>query len=127
MKNAALLLRKKTIMVVDDNQGVLDVMTIMLEHGGYEVTTATDGRSVRSLEEPLPDLILLDIMISGTDGRELCKALKGNDKTKNLPVLLLSANIDIKKISETCGADGYLSKPFDMKYMLDLVEWHTAQ
>ena len=119
--------RKKMIMVVDDSQGVLDVMTMMLELGGYQVTTTIDGSDVRNLKNPLPDLILLDIMISGTDGRELCKALKKNKKTKNVPVILISANIDIEKISKACGADGYLPKPFDMKYMLNLVEWHTSQ
>lgn len=119
--------KQKTIMVVDDNQGVLDVMTIMLELGGYGVTTTTDGRDVSKLKKPLPDLILLDIMISGTDGGEICRELKGNKKTKDIPVILLSANIDIEKISKACGANGYLSKPFDMKYMLDLVQWHTAQ
>ena len=121
------LTRQKMIMVVDDSQGVLDVMTIMLELGGYQVTTTIDGRILHNLKEPLPDLILLDIMISGTDGRELCKVLKKNKKTKSIPVILISANIDIEKISKACGADGYLPKPFDMKNMLDLVEWHTAQ
>lgn len=119
--------RQKTIMVVDDSQGVLDVMTLMLEFEGYHVTTSIDGRTVSNLQEPLPDLILLDIMISGTDGRVLCRALKANEKTRDVPVILISANIDIEKISKTCGADGYLPKPFDMKSMIDLVQWHVAQ
>ena len=119
--------KQKTIMVVDDSPGVLDVMTLMLELEGYKVITSIDGRTVRNLKEPLPDLILLDIMISGTDGRELCRALKDNQKTRDVPVILISANIDIEKISKTCGADGYLPKPFEMDYMINLVEWHTAQ
>ena len=120
-------LKQKMIMVVDDNPGVLDVMTVMLEMEGYQVTTSIDGRTVRNLKEPLPDLIFLDIMISGTDGRELCRALKANQKTRGVPVILISASTDIENISKISGANGYLSKPFDMDYMLSLVELYTAQ
>ncbi len=119
--------KQKMIMVVDDSQGVLDVIGLMLELEGYQVTTSLDGRIVSNLTEPLPDLILLDIMISGTDGRALCRALKDDKKTKDIPVILISANIDIEKISKASGADGFLPKPFDMDSMLKLVAWHTAE
>ena len=125
--NITTLERKKTVMVADDNQGILDVMKVILEHGGYMVITTNDGRTVRNLKAPLPDLLFLDIMLSGTDGRELCRELKENVKTRDLPILMLSANSELEKISKACGSDGYLSKPFDMKNMLDLVELHTAQ
>lgn len=119
--------RKKTVMVADDNEGILNVTKIILERGGYIAITTQDGSNVRNLKEPLPDLLLLDIMLSGTNGSELCRALKENKKTKGLPVLMFSANNDIKKISKSCGANGYVAKPFDMDHLLELVELHTTQ
>ncbi len=127
MSNTMLTAKQKTILVVDDNKGILDVMRVILEHSGYIATTTNDGRYLIHMKQPLPDLIFLDIMLSGTDGRELCKLLKADEKTKHMPVLILSANNDIAEISKNCGADGYLSKPFDMKHMLDLVELHTRK
>lgn len=119
--------KKKTVMVADDNEGILTVTKIVLERGGYEAITTQDGNTVRNLKEPLPDLLLLDIMLSGSDGSELCRVLKDNKKTRDLPVLIFSANNDIKKISKSCGANGYLAKPFDIEHMLELVELHTTQ
>ena len=119
--------RKKTVMVADDNEGILAVTKIVLERGGYIAVTTPDGNNVRNLKKPLPDLLLLDIMLSGTDGSELCRALKNNRKTKDVPVLIFSANNDIEKISKTCGANGYLAKPFDIEHMLELVELHTSK
>ena len=117
---------KKTVMVADDNEGILAVTKIVLEQGGYIAITTHDGNNVRNLKEPLPDLLLLDIMLSGTDGSELCRALKENKKTKGLPILMFSANNAIKKISKACGADGYVAKPFDINDLLELVKLHTT-
>lgn len=117
---------KKTVMVADDNEGILAVTKIVLERSGYIAITTQDGNTVRNLKAPLPDLLLLDIMLSGTDGSEICRALKDNKKTKDIPVLMFSANNAIKKISKTCGANGYLAKPFDIEDMLELVELHTT-
>ena len=117
---------KKTVMVADDNEGILAVTKIVLERGGYIAITTQDGNTVRDLKEPLPDLLLLDIMLSGTDGSEICRALKSNKKTKDVPVLMFSANNNVKKISKTCGANGYLAKPFDINNLLELVKLHTT-
>ena len=117
---------QKTIMVADDNEGILDVMRVILEENGYKTSTTNNGEDLLHLDEPLPDLLFLDLMLSGTNGSELCTILKSNKKTQNLPILILSANHNIAEIAETCGADGYLGKPFNIKQMLDLVELHTA-
>jgi CheY-like chemotaxis protein len=117
---------QKTIMVADDNEGILDVMRLILEENGYKATTTNNGRDLFDLKEPLPDLLFLDIMLSGTNGSELCTILKSNKKTQHMPILLLSANHTIAEIAENCGANGYLGKPFNIKQMLDLVELHTA-
>jgi DNA-binding response OmpR family regulator len=126
MKINTTLTRKKVIMVVDDNQGILDVMKLMLEHAGYIAKVTKNGNDVRDLKSPLPDVIFLDIMLSGTSGIELCKVLKSNKDTQNIPLIMFSANGDIAHITEKCGADGFLGKPFQMKDMLAIVEKFTT-
>lgn len=113
---------RKKILVADDDQSILDVIKIMLEQvGGYEVSTTVDGESVLELQE-LPDLLLLDLWMSGIDGSEVCKSLKANQKTKDLPVIIFSANRDVDKISQSAGADDYIAKPFQMDELLAKVE-----
>lgn len=113
---------RKKILVADDDQSILDVIKIMLEQvGGYEVSTTLDGESVLELQE-LPDLLLLDLWMSGIDGSEVCKSLKANQKTKDLPVIIFSANRDVDKISRSAGADDYIAKPFQMDDLLEKVK-----
>jgi CheY-like chemotaxis protein len=68
--------------------------------------------------ERQPDLLLLDIWMSGLDGREICKALKLQDHTKHIPIILVSANRDTEQIAHDAGADDFLNKPFDMDDLL---------
>lgn len=117
---------KKTVLVVDDNQGILDVMKLMLEQGGFSVDVNLDGSGVLKLTAPLPDLIFLDLRMSGHDGSVLCSGLKADKVTKHIPVVILSANGNIKKIASDCGADSYLTKPFQMKEMLEKARQFTA-
>lgn len=113
---------RKKILVADDDQSILDVMKITLEDiGGYEVLTTTDGESVLELGE-LPDLILLDLWMSGIDGREICKSLKEDQRTRHLPVIIFSANRDVKEISESAGANDYIAKPFQIDDLLKKVK-----
>lgn len=117
---------KKKILVVDDDLAILDVLTIMLEDEGYEVEVSHDGKTEESVEKFAPDLILLDIWMSGVDGRIICKALKSKKTTKHIPVIMVSANKNVKKISQDAGADGFLSKPFEMKELFSIITEHTA-
>lgn len=119
---------RKKILVADDDPSILEVMKIMLEQvGGYKVTTTTDGESVLDLRNELPDLVLLDLWMSGSDGSEICKSLKSNERTKNLPVIIFSANRDVDIISKSAGADDYLAKPFQMDDLLEKVERLTKK
>lgn len=116
---------KKTILIADDDPGILDALKIMLEEvGGYQVDTTMFGESVLQKNDDLPDLILLDLWMSGIDGREICEKLKSNEDTKHIPVMIFSANKDIKHIANSVGADDYLPKPFQMKELLAKVEKH---
>ncbi len=116
---------KKKILVADDDTAILDVLTLMLEGAGYEVTSILDGQTVRKVLSELPDLILLDIWMSGTDGRDICKQLKSNKKTKHIPIIMISANKDTREIAKEAGADDFIAKPFEMDKLLAKVEKYT--
>ena len=118
--------KKKKVMIADDDPGILDALTIMLEDGGYEVETTTNGSTIRDMKEELPDLLLLDIWISGWDGREACKYLKGQELTKHIPIIMISATRDLAESSKNAGADDFLAKPFQMDDLLAKVAQYVG-
>ncbi len=119
-------LKKKRILVIDDDEGILDALKIMLEMSEYEVETMLDGKKVSQLKSNLPDLILLDLWMSGIDGRDICKKLKSQDFTKHIPVILVSASKEVVQSKEDAGADDYIAKPFDMNDLLVMVEKYIS-
>ena len=108
-------------MVADDDPSILDALTIMLEDAGYAVETTVDGLTVRDMNDKLPDVLLLDIWMSGMDGKAICKHLKSQELTKHIPIIMVSANKDTKQIALDCGADDFLEKPFQMEDLLAIV------
>lgn len=112
---------KKKIIVADDNLEILYLLREMLEIAGYDVKTSVDGQNIKDLTDNLPDLILLDIYMSGVDGRDICKQLKSQEATKHIPVIMISAFTNLEKIIPDTGADGFLSKPFEMDELLNKV------
>lgn len=115
---------KKKILVADDDPGILDALRFMLEESGYQVDTTVDGETVAKMFEDKPDLLLLDIWMSGQDGRDICKALKAQDSTRHIPIIMVSANKDTERIAKEAGADDFLAKPFEMKDLLSKVAFH---
>lgn len=102
------------IMVVDDEVGALTLIGIMLERGGFEVIKAGDAYSALDLlSTETPDMIILDVMMPGMDGIELCRQIRAASPTQNTPVLILSARGDAEAVQQgmAAGADDYLSKP----------------
>jgi DNA-binding response OmpR family regulator len=102
------------IMVVDDEVGALTLIGIMLERGGFEVLKAGDAYAALDLlNAETPDMIILDVMMPGMDGIELCRQIRGASRTQNTPVLILSARGDAEAVQQgmAAGADDYLSKP----------------
>lgn len=123
--------RKRTVMtkrivIAEDDPGVSDALQMILEDAGYEVEIMVDGTPVYQLHHPLPELLLLDIWLSGTDGREICKFLKGQETTQHLPIILLSAQRGIQAMAKEVGADNYLAKPFEMDGLLALVKQYMS-
>lgn len=116
---------KKRILIVDDEAGITESLSFFLDSEGYEVTTMRDGKGVRTLSRNAPDLILLDILLSGDDGREICKYLKSKDKTRSIPVILMSAHPNLGRTVEESGANDFLAKPFDIDELLRKILQHT--
>lgn len=105
---------KKHILVVDDEIGALTLIGIMLERGGFEVLKARDAKAALAvLQDTTPDLIILDVMMPGMDGIELCQVIRQRGETQRTPVLILSARGDAESIIRgiEAGANDYLPKP----------------
>ena len=115
----------KKILVADDDPGIVDVMQILLEDDGFEVILTMDGKKVKTLCRQNPDMIFLDIWMSGMDGKIICKELKSDPYTRSIPVVLFSANRDTKEIAVECGADDFILKPFEIIDLLALAHKYT--
>ena len=109
------------ILIVDDEQDIVDLVGYNLEKSGYKTIRAYDGESgLRKALAEGPDLVLLDVMLPGLDGWEVCKRLRANEKTARLPVMMLTAKGDEteKVLGLELGADDYLTKPFSPKELV---------
>ncbi len=105
---------KRQILVVDDEIGALTLIGIMLERGGFDVQKARDAQQALTvLDEYTPDLIILDVMMPGMDGIELCGVIRQREPLRKTPVLILSARGDAESIIRgiEAGANDYLPKP----------------
>ncbi|WP_316838634.1 PleD family two-component system response regulator [Pedobacter gandavensis] len=117
----------KNIFIADDDAAIVDATSMMLELMGYQIKSTLKGSEVLTAMESVPDLLLLDIWLSGVDGRDICKQLKSDPKTKNLPILMISASREIKASALASGADDFLAKPFDMQSLLKKIENLVSQ
>lgn len=111
---------KKNILIVDDEEDVLELVQYNLDKNGYKTETATTGeKALSKAKAELPDLIILDLMLPGIDGLDVCKELKNNTKTQDIPIIMLTAKgeeVDIVTGLEL-GADDYVTKPFSPKVL----------
>ncbi len=115
------------ILIVDDTPTNLDVISEALVNAGYKVAIATSGeRALQQVERRQPDLILLDVMMPGIDGFETCKRLKANAKTRDIPIMFMTAvaDVDNKVKGLKLGAVDYITKPFQEEEVLTRVKTH---
>jgi two-component system, OmpR family, response regulator RpaA len=109
------------ILVIDDDAAIAELVAVNLEMAGYEVTQAEDGIKGQALAiQLLPDLIMLDLMLPRVDGFTVCQRLRRDDRTADIPVLMLTALSQTQDKVEgfNSGADDYLTKPFELEEML---------
>lgn len=116
----------RRILVVDDEPDIRQLITIMLENAGYEVIPADTGlKALEYLQADTCDLVILDIMMPEMDGWEICRRLKSQSRTKQIPVIILTVRsqpLDRVIGLEVVRADDYLSKPFERTELLATVE-----
>jgi len=121
---------KKTIMVVDDVSENIQVLKSILEEGGYRVRAATNGERAIKLAgaEPHPNLVLLDVMMPGLDGYEVCQNLKANPTTEKIPVIFVTARGEVEDETHgfNVGAVDYISKPVSPPIVLARVRTHLS-
>ncbi|MBI3984539.1 MAG: response regulator transcription factor [Candidatus Levybacteria bacterium] len=117
----------KKVIIIDDDENILEALKILLEHFGFKAETLIrDGeRLAKAINKQIPDLIILDVLLSGEDGRVVCKTLKSTKKTKDIPVIMISAHPNAKQKALEMGADEFIAKPFDVEHLLDKVEYYT--
>lgn len=112
---------KTSILVVDDEEDVLELVCYNLGKEGYKTTTASSGDdAIKKAKVALPDLIVLDLMLPGRDGLEVCKELKSDSKTRHIPIVMLTAKGEESDIVTglEIGADDYVTKPFSPRVLL---------
>jgi DNA-binding response OmpR family regulator len=109
----------KKVLVIDDDPDILDAVQMILDSGGYESDTTTKGdETYLKINKFKPDLIILDVLLSGNDGRTICKNLKSDLATKNIPIIMISAHPTAKDSVKQCGADSFIAKPFSVTDLL---------
>lgn len=109
------------IVVVEDEEDILELIAYNLRKEGYRVRAVNSGEAgLQAVRESLPDLVLLDLMLPGVDGFEVCRALKRDGETSNIPILMLTAKGEEADIVAglELGADDYITKPFSTRVLL---------
>ena len=117
---------KPRISVAEDDIAISEALQLLLEDEGYEVEIMLQGEQVRKMHAPLPALLLLDVWMGGTDGREMCRHLKSQQATKHLPIILLSAHNEVAAMAKEAEANDFLLKPFNINELLALIEKYVS-
>ena len=112
----------RTVLVVDDDAEVRHLLRATVELAGHRVVDAADGaEALELIKRSAPDLVLLDVRMPRLDGAELCRWIKGNPATRDVTVLMLTSasREDERRRGLEAGADGYITKPFSVRSLLD--------
>lgn len=116
--------RRPSLLVIDDEPDILEALTFLFEDEGYRVQASEKGDSAESLLDgngEFPDLIILDVLLSGKDGRLICRALKRHAATAHIPVVMISAHPNAEQSIKDVGADAFVAKPFSIDDILATV------
>jgi DNA-binding response OmpR family regulator len=122
------MIRQARILVIDDDPDIGIMIKMMLEYKGYNVSVATRADLVdEMIDNDQFDLVIMDMLLSGTNGIDICRQMKQNPKTADLPVMMISAHPNAKEICMQAGADEFISKPFDMQEILSKIQYLVNQ
>ena len=118
---------KKKILIYDDDQEILLLCKAILSKYDFVVETLSTCENILTdIQKLYPDIILMDLWIPQIGGEKAIEIIKQNETTKQLPVLIFSANADIKEISEKVNADGYIEKPFSISSFIETIKKHLG-
>lgn len=121
---------KRKILVVEDEESLLKLESILLTSRGYEVRGVPNGQlALDAIAEEKPDLVLLDIMLPEIDGFEVCRRIKSQEATKDIPVIMLTAKKTREDMArgEKVGADWYITKPFKSAMVIETIQRFLAR
>lgn len=118
----------KKILIVDDNEFIIEVMTYILNNRGYDVIALYNGDEVlRHIKTDQPDLVILDMILPDADGREICKEIKCNAETQYLPVIMCTASDSLElRMNQQHSPNDVLYKPFDVDSLINMVAFQLA-
>ncbi|MDQ2751967.1 MAG: response regulator transcription factor [Bacteroidota bacterium] len=117
----------QTILVADDEESIVEVVSLFLQYNGYETLEAYDAQMAVNQAAKHPDLIILDVWFGSVDGTTLCKYFKEQTNSKNIPILMFSAARDLRNYTLQAGADAYIEKPFDVSDLLTQIKTLLAK
>ena len=114
------------ILIVEDDPQVARLISLVLRRSGYESEVLADGqKALDRAREVNPGMIFADLTLKGMSGDRLCTLLKEDEKTRDIPFVVLSGDRDIAEKARVCGADDHLGKPFEFEDLIRLVEKHA--
>jgi len=120
------LTMRKNVLVIEDEPIIAEMISIILEIQGLNVISLSDtNRARQTLQDKEVDLALLDLNLKGEGGQDLCDYIKGQDDLKHIPVILVSANMDLEEIKEQCHADDVIRKPFNIDDFMHTVSQYV--
>lgn len=113
------------VLIIEDERALVKVLTYNLQREGYETLVAHDGQEgLRKAQTLLPDLILLDLMLPGVDGLDICRELRASERTRDIPIIMVTAKAEEtdQVVGFSMGADDYVTKPFSVKVLLQRIK-----
>jgi two-component system phosphate regulon response regulator PhoB len=113
------------VLLIEDEREITDPLSYSLEREGYETVVAHDGpEGLRKAQTLLPDLVILDLMLPGLSGEEICRQLRAGERTRDIPIIILSAKAEEtdQVIGFSLGADDYVTKPFSVKVLVQRIK-----
>ncbi len=117
----------KKILIIDDDEAILEAVKMAMEMEGYVVKTLSRSEGVINIiEEYNPDLIILDYLLSGEDGKEVASRIRSVPGGPQIPIIMFSAHPNAKLSTEDCGINDFLPKPFDLDVLMSLVGKYTG-
>lgn len=117
----------KNILICEDDEGIVEAIKIVLEEKGFSVyNSLTVQDLMENIQKLNPRLILLDLWMPNLDGEEVAKKLKKDPSTKRLPIVIISASKETKRIARETGVEDYICKPFEIEYLEEVVEKYAV-